>query len=188
MAEPTVTVVRCRACRESGSLTLTDGRFWCGWCQRWAELDTERVVGAAVVREGDDFRLAPARPTQIDLQPLRVPNGWRIIWTTLYEEEPTEPANANGYYFGGTDLFLATHEARRRTIDIEWRTEPDQPTVGRYLLRVYPLRESTPEDRHQYRTSEPFITDWDSPLHIFETTVRLALVAELEACLRGERG
>ena len=55
---------------------------------------------------------------EVGLQPLRVPAGWRIDWNTLFEEDPAEPANANGYYFGGTNLFLATHAVRRRAIDI----------------------------------------------------------------------
>jgi hypothetical protein len=143
MTRPAITVIFCCSCRESGSLTLTDGRFWCGWCQRWSEIDTERVVDSRVVLEEDSFHLKSIEPPQGMLQPLRVPNGWQIVWNTLFEEDPTEPANANGYYFGGTDLFFATHEASRRSIDIEWRTEPGQPTDGHYLLRVFPLTAPT---------------------------------------------
>jgi hypothetical protein len=119
------------------------------------------------------------------LQPLRVPVGWRIEWNTLYEEDPTEPANAQGYYHGGANLFLANHPARGRAIDVEWRTD-DQPTVGRYLLRVLRLVPVDPAAARRRRGGE-FEADWQAPLHTFETVSRLELVAELEAWLAGDK-
>ena len=117
----------------------------------------------------------------VGLQPLRIPNGWRIDWNTLFEEDPTEPANANGYYFGGTNLFLATHTARRRAIDIEWRTEEGPPTVGRYRMRVLPMSEPLPVARH--RATGELEVRWREPLADFQTVSRVDLVAELEAWL-----
>jgi hypothetical protein len=114
------------------------------------------------------------------LQPLRVPVGWRIDWNTLFEEDPTEPANAHGYYFGGTNLFLATHAARRRAIDVEWRTEDGRPTVGRYRLRVLRMVEPDRPAAPRRPRGEPEV-DWDDAVHDFETASRPELVAELEA-------
>jgi hypothetical protein len=178
----TFTIALCRACRESGTLTLTDGRFWCGWCQRWAEIDTERVLDARVALDGDTFRLTSMPRPDEWLQPLRVAPGWLIQWNTI----PSEDLDPTDDYHGGSlDLFLATSEHLQRVIDVDWRAEPGPPPIGQYRLQVVPLRDPTPEDRQR----RPGLTaDWDTPIHSFETPTRLALVAELEACLRGERG
>jgi hypothetical protein len=183
MIEPAVTVVRCRACRHSERLTLTDGRFWCAWCQRWAEIDAEQVLGAEVVPEGDHFRLAPVAKPEEWQQPLRIPSGWLISWNSFAEEDIDPTAD---YHSGTMNLFLATNEHIRRVIDVDWHAEPGPPVTARYRLRLLPLIAVPPEDRR--RDSGPLGTDWDSPVHEFETELRLALVAELEACLRGERG
>jgi hypothetical protein len=119
----------------------------------------------------------------VGLQPLRIPNGWRIVWNTLFEEDPTEPANANGYYFGGTNLFHATHERRRRAIDIEWRTEEGRPTVGRYRMRVLPMAEADPSSPPRRRSVVELEARWREPLADFQIVSRLELVAVLEMWL-----
>ena len=118
----------------------------------------------------------------VALQPLRVPVGWRIAWNTLYEEDPTAPANARGYYCGGANLFLANHPARGRAVDVEWRADDDRPTAGRYRLRVLRLVAVDPATARKRRGGE-FEADWQAPLHSFETVSRPELVVELEACL-----
>jgi hypothetical protein len=122
----------------------------------------------------------------IALQPLRVPVGWRIEWNTLYEEDPSEPANAQGYYCGGVNLFLANHPARERAIDVDWRAD-DQPTVGRYRLRVLRLVAVDPAVSRRQRRGGEFEADWQAPLHTFETVFRPELVAELEAWLAEDK-
>lgn len=122
------------------------------------------------------------------LQPLRMPTGWRIDWNTLFEEDPTEPANAAGYYHHVTDLFFATHASRRRAIDIEWRTEEEQPTVGRYLLRVHRMVEADESKLPRRSEANELEVSWDDPVREFETQSRLELVAELEAWLAGSGG
>ena len=121
----------------------------------------------------------------VALQPLRVPVGWRIEWNTLYEEDPTEPANAQGYYHGGANLFLANHPARGRAVDVEWRADDDRPTAGRYRLRVLRLVAVDPAARK--RRGGEFEADWQTPIHTFETFSRPELVAELEAWLAGDK-
>lgn len=122
------------------------------------------------------------------LQPLRVPNGWRINWNTLFEEDPTEPQNAAGYYHGGADLFQATHASRRRAIDIEWRTEAEQPMVGHYVLQVLRIVEAGGSELPRRRERAELDVVWDDPVHVFETQSRPELVAELEAWLAGDGG
>ena len=122
----------------------------------------------------------------VALQPLRVTVGWRIEWNTLYEEDPTEPANAQGYYCGGVNLFLATHPARGRAVDVDWRAD-DQPTVGHYRLRVLRLVAVDQAAASRRKRGDEFEAEWQSPLHTFETGARPELVAELEAWLAGDK-
>src|SRR5262245_28254672 len=67
------------------------------------------------------------------LQPLRIPAGWFVRWNTLFEVDPTE-VNVRRGYFGGSSLFLAIHERRRLSIDVEWRPEDD--VTGEHHLKV----------------------------------------------------
>ena|SRR5437660_436227 len=122
------------------------------------------------------------------LQPLRVPPGWRIDWNTLFEEDPTEPANASGYYFGGTDLFLATNASRRLAIDIEWRTEPDKQATGRYRMRLLRIVEPNAVESSGSESGAGLNVNWDDPIRDFETAMRAELVVELEAWLAEELG
>jgi hypothetical protein len=181
--EPAVTIVRCRACRHSERLTLNDGRFWCAWCQRWADVDADQVIGAAVVLDGEHFRLVPATTSQDWQQPLRIPSGW-LIGSNSFAEDDIDPTNAS--YGGYLNLFWATNEQLRRAVEVEWHSDPGPPVIGRYHLRVLPL--VAVESHDDRRKSEPPTANWDAPVHDFETAERVVLVAELEACLRGERG
>ena len=109
------------------------------------------------------------------------------MWNTLYEEDPTDPTNANGYYFGGADLFFATHARRHRAIDIEWRTEDGRPTVGLYLMCVFPMAEVELSEVQRNRAVGELEVRWREPLADFQTVSRRELVAELEAWLVSDR-
>jgi hypothetical protein len=120
----------------------------------------------------------------VGLQPLRIPVGWRIDWNTLYAEDPTEPANAAGYYCSTANLFLATHAQRQQAIDVEWRVITDPLTDGCYVMRVLRMVQSQPDaDPRRSRPIDGLEVEWADPVHKFETVSRLALVAELEAWL-----
>ena len=122
------------------------------------------------------------------LQPLRIPHGWQIEWNTFSEDDPTEPANANGYYFGGANLFFATCAGRRVAIDIEWRTEIDRPAVGLYRMRILRMVEVGPTAaRRGDLTADPLEVDWQDPVIDFYEASRPKLIAELEAWLSGAR-
>jgi hypothetical protein len=124
----------------------------------------------------------------VGLQPLRVPVGWRIDWNTLFEDDPTEPANAAGYYCGTANLFLATHERRKQAIDIEWRVITDPLADGRYVMRVLRMVQAQPDaNSRRSRPIDGLEVEWTDPVHKFETVSRLELVTELEAWLAEDR-
>lgn len=113
----------------------------------------------------------------LHLQPLRIPGGWLVNWNALLE---LDPEDAEGGGFGGSSLFMATHESRRFQIDVEWRPEFDPE--GRYLLRVeYAPWERT--ERGRRRKDVPLHFRDAEVVHEFETRSRAALVKELDAWL-----
>jgi hypothetical protein len=109
-----VTVVSCRRCGRSADLLLTEGRFWCAWCEAWAELGAERVDGSAVLRHGEEPRPVPVRPTPTPRQPLRIPRGWTVTYNEFLELDP-EPD-----WIQGMDLFQATSTEHDRVVDLSW--------------------------------------------------------------------
>ena len=127
------------------------------------------------------------RPASIALQPLRISNGWIIEWNTIYEEDPHSSANANGYYTGDPNLFLAHHPRRMHAIDIAWRTPDDEPRGGRYRLQVLRIVDDDPvPELRRCHPARKFEFDWLKPIRVFETASREELVVELEAWLRNE--
>lgn len=118
--------------------------------------------------------------TDVALQPLRIPPGWRINWNTLFEIDPTPESCAAGY-FGGSSLFMASDEQRRLFIDLEWRPEDDP--AGSYFFKVmYVPWERTESGRRRHVK-----LDRRQARVVFfcETRSRIELVRELEAALVG---
>ncbi len=74
----------------------------------------------------DNFHTSPAF---LGLQPLRIPAGWKVDWNSLYETSRVEDGD-----FGGSSVFMATHEGRRCLIDVEFRPEHDPS--GHFILTV----------------------------------------------------
>lgn len=99
--------------------------------------------------------------------PAALSPGWLVQWNTLSDAPPEE---------GERNLFLATNEHSRRVIDVDSRD-------GVFRLRVF-LLVAVGEPR---RANEPLETDWDNPLHTYETSSATELSAELEICLYGRR-
>lgn len=121
--------------------------------------------------------MRPPHPPPPGLQPLRVPAGWLVNWNTLLELDPEE---AEGGAFGGSSLFMATHEQLRFRIDVEWRPEFDPD--GRYELRVeYAPWERT--ERGRRRTDLPLHFASAEVVHEFATRSRAELVRELDEWL-----
>ena len=121
--------------------------------------------------------MASPSPPPPSLQPLRVPAGWFINWNTL---EQVDPADAEERAFGGSSLFMATHEQMRYRIDVEWRPEFD-PEGSYHLTVEYARWERT--ERGRRRTDLPLSFAEAEVVHRFETRSREALVDELDRWL-----
>lgn len=94
--------------------------------------------------------------------------------------EQVDPADAEEGAFGGSSLFMATHEQMRYRIDVEWRPEFDPE--GSYNLSVeYAPWERT--ERGGRRTDVPLSFADSEVVHRFETRSREALVDELDRWL-----
>ena len=118
----------------------------------------------------NNFEKAPA---YLELQPLRIPAGWRIGWNTLHTTSRVDQGD-----FGGSSVFLATNEGRRFRIDVMFRPEHDPS--GHFVLEIeyqpWPRTE-----RGKRRDDLPFRFDTDSEIvHSFETRSYAELVEELE--------
>jgi hypothetical protein len=115
------------------------------------------------------------------LQPLRVPPGWRMAWNTWFELEPTAE-NVRAGYFGGSSLLMATDDARRLYLDLEWRPEDDP--AGEFVLTVH----YTPwlrTERGRRRKGVPADRSTARLVFEFRTRDRVAAVREVEAALVG---
>ncbi|MGH7025816.1 hypothetical protein [Brevundimonas sp.] len=117
--------------------------------------------------------LYPHSRAYLELQPLRIPAGWRIGWNTL---DVGMAADRGG--IGGSSVFSATNEGRRFYIDVEFSPEFD-PEGAFYLTVTYqPWPRS---DRGRRRNDVPFALDAEAQkVHEFETRSYAALIAALE--------
>ena len=169
MPEEAVTVIRCRKCRRSADVALFDGRFWCAWCQTWAEVEVERVRDATVRRDAAAPTLVRATPAGLPLQPLRIPAGWHVKYNNgLYKVDPLPgliPEDDRWWVFK-QDMLWMVHPQSNRLLDLGWYPEGDLVS-GQYGLVVY-------EGNFRGRL-----------LHEFDTRDRLVLVAEIERLLGG---
>ena len=118
---------------------------------------------------------------QPPLQPLRIPPGWRIEWNTWFEIDPTT-GNVRAGYFGGSSLFMATHEARRLYLDLEWRPEDDP--AGEFVLTVHYTPWLRTESGRR-RKNAPVDRSTARLVFEFRTRDRSMAVREVEAALVG---
>ncbi|HEX8662047.1 MAG TPA: hypothetical protein VF686_09270 [Brevundimonas sp.] len=117
--------------------------------------------------------LFPHSPAFRDMQPLRIPAGWRIVWNQLDIGMATDVTGV-----GGSSVFHATNESRRFNIDVEFRPEFD-PDGSFHLTIVYQPWPRT--ERGRRRQDVAFAFDGDGQtVHTFETRAYPDLVAELE--------
>jgi hypothetical protein len=113
----------------------------------------------------------------IRLQPLRIPAGWRLDANVFYAIDPAEESVRLGY-FGGSSLFMATLEAWRLIVDLEWRPEDDP--AGEYQLTVYCSPwPRTPRGRRV--KGAPVVIPDARTVHTFHSRDQAALVRELES-------
>lgn len=109
------------------------------------------------------------------LQPLRIPAGWLINWNTLEEEDPQ-----SAQPYGGSSVFMATHEGRRFQIDVEWRPEFDPEGHFRMCVAYAPWERT---ERGRRRADAPLHFRDAEVVHAFETRSQAELVRELDAWL-----
>ncbi len=102
----------------------------------------------------------------VPLQPLRIPEGWRVQYNDLYEINPDSnitPEDDETWFFK-EDLLQIMHPRLKRLLDVGWY--PTGNLIdGSYMLVIY-------EGDFNGRL-----------LHQFRTKSRLDLVAEIERLL-----
>ena len=115
------------------------------------------------------------------LQPLRISPGWRVVWNTWFELEPTAE-NIRAGYFGGSSLLMATHEDHRLYLGLEWRPEDDP--AGEFVLTVHYTPWLRTESGRR-RKGVPLDRSAARLVFEFRTRDRLAVLREVEAALIG---
>jgi len=115
----------------------------------------------------------PLSPAYRNLQPLRIPSGWRIAWNGLHTD-----LRADKGEFGGSTLFHAVNEGMRFSLDVAFAPEFDP--AGRFHLVV--LYQPWPRtERGRRRRDVPFRFDAAAQeVHSFVTASYADLVAEIE--------
>lgn len=115
----------------------------------------------------------PRSPAYRDIQPLRIPAGWRIGWNKLDIRMNTDLEG-----IGGSSVFNATNEGRRFNLDVEFRPEFDPQ--GAFHLTV--LYQPWPRTERGRRIKDaPFGFDADAEVvHQSEIRDYAAFIAELE--------
>lgn len=117
--------------------------------------------------------LYPRSPAFLELQPLRIPVGWKVGWNDL---NVGMAADLGG--IGGSTVFHARHEGRRFDIDIGFRPEFDPDGAFHLEVRYQPWPRT---ERGRRRQDAPLAFGPDAEtVHEFETRSYPALVAELE--------
>lgn len=112
------------------------------------------------------------------LQPLRIPAGWFINWNTLEEGAPHD---TDGIAYGGSSVFMATHEARRFLIDVEWRPEFDPEGSFRMSVQYAPWERT---ERGRRRADIPLHFRDAQLVHEFETRSQDEQARELDHWLQ----
>jgi hypothetical protein len=115
----------------------------------------------------------PRSPAFLNLQPLRIPGGWRIDHNGLHNDLRAEDGD-----FGGSSIFGAQNEGRRFSIDVTFTPEFDPE--GEFQLTV--LYQPWPRtEAGRRRTNLPFAIDINAEtVHASATRSFEELVAELE--------
>ena len=109
----------------------------------------------------------------MNLQPLKIPSGWTVVWNLLTETDPTEETI---HEFAGS-LLLVNSSTRLKAIDVCWQPEAD--INGAYRLQVVLL---LPKFNSKKNTIE-YEGVWEAPELEFITQNRLELVEKLNDLL-----
>lgn len=115
----------------------------------------------------------PKSKAYLELQPLRIPPGWKIGWNDLNTGMAADPGG-----IGGSTVFYAMNAGTRFDIDIGFRPEFDPDGVFHLEVRY----QSWPRtERGRRRQDVPFAFDGAAEtVHEFETRSYPDLITELE--------
>lgn len=91
-----------------------------------------------------------------ELQPLRIPYGWRVIHNMFFDVDPDPNLKIEGYQEScwllfDEELLLLEHDKYEFIIDLGWNPS-HSPDTGSYLLWVYQKGKS--DTMVQYRTKD----------------------------------
>lgn len=123
MPETTVTVLRCTTCGTS-RLKQKGERYWCATCGDWRGARAARLDATAAWHN-------------FGLQPLRIPQGWRVAYNSgLYEIDPDPaliPEDERWWVFKA-DMLQLRHDAANRLLDVGWHPEGDLVNGAYHLV------------------------------------------------------
>jgi hypothetical protein len=130
-------------------------------------------------------QLRGGKSGEIGLQPLRVPQGWKIDWNTFFEVDPTKETCVPLGFFTSSTLIHAINESSRLYVDMAWYPH-DHPS-GRFCMEVCycpPYNEKgEPDTRAPVDQSNAQL----ELLYHFRTRSRAKVVCELERLFRYHR-
>jgi len=110
-------------------------------------------------------------PHYRELQPLRLPGGWRVGWNTLFKD--LDPAVGD---LGGSSILYLSNDGLRFIIEVMFRPEFDPD--GRFIIEVTYVPYLRTE---RGRRDVPFARHaGDQIVHTFETRSYAELVEHLE--------
>lgn len=117
--------------------------------------------------------LFPESEAYRQMQPLRIPAGWRADWNKLQTGLDTDLTQV-----GGSSLYNATNEGRRFNIDVDYKPEFD-PAGAFHLTVLYQPWPRSPQGRRL--KDAPFRLGPDAEcVHTCETRTYPDLIASLE--------
>jgi hypothetical protein len=157
--EATVTIVCCKRCERSANIIFQGARFWCAWCNDWCEAEVKQVKNVVII--GSELRSVPFDADNPSLQPLRVMEGWQVVYNRgFYEIDPTTETLEAAWLFDD-DMLTLRHEKYNCLLDLGWNFSANE-----YLLQLYE-GDFRGQQLYEYRTKD-----------------RMALVDEIERLLR----
>ncbi len=110
------------------------------------------------------------------LQPLRIPSNWMVSYNDFYEIDPEtiseDKASFMGFFHEDLLQLKRSWGTTPVLIDLGWY--PDGDVTGTFQAMVI----------RYFEDSEQMPSSWNAPLAKFESTSRLAMVAQIEEWLR----
>jgi hypothetical protein len=132
---------------------------------------------------------------KINLQPLRLPTGWKISWNKFYEIDPPEIQTAELREYFDQDMFFATYYSmefgKKIGVDLGWGGKLED---GNYILSIVHYTEIKIKESHKkvikirkegqtlnYRLEPNFLSDesnWENP--ILRTRSRIEIAEKMD--------